>query len=114
MGPAPTWVGKNIYYVSFIDDLSKFTWIYLLHQKSVVFQKFHEFQAMIEPQFCKKILAIQTDLGDYLKVNSFYQRIGITHHVSCPHAHQRNGSAERKHHHIVEVRLSLLAHAFMP
>jgi hypothetical protein len=30
------------------------------------------------------------------------------------HAHQQNGSAERKHRHIVEVRLSLLAHAKMP
>jgi hypothetical protein len=29
--------------VSFIDDFSKFTWIYLLKYKSEVFQKFHEF-----------------------------------------------------------------------
>jgi hypothetical protein len=28
--------------------------------------------------------------------------------------HQQNGSAEHKHHHIVEVGLSLLAHASMP
>ena len=48
-GPAPTSVGKNSYYVSFIDDFSKFTWIYLLHHKSEVFQKFHEFQTMVEP-----------------------------------------------------------------
>jgi histone deacetylase 1/2 len=34
--------------------------------------------------------------------------------VSCPHAHQQNGAAERKHRHIVEVGLSLLAHASMP
>jgi len=40
--------------------------------------------------------------------------MGIDHHVSCPHAHQQNGSAECKHRHIVEVGLSLLAHASMP
>jgi hypothetical protein len=34
--------------------------------------------------------------------------------VSCPYAHQQNRSVERKHHHIVEVGLSLLAHASMP
>jgi histone deacetylase 1/2 len=34
--------------------------------------------------------------------------------VSCPHTHQQNGSAERKHRHIVEVGLSLLAQACMP
>jgi hypothetical protein len=34
--------------------------------------------------------------------------------VSCPHTHQQNGSAERKHRHIVETGLALLAHAAMP
>jgi hypothetical protein len=36
-GPAHTSVGKHNYYVSFIDDFSKFTWIYLLQHKSEVF-----------------------------------------------------------------------------
>jgi hypothetical protein len=40
--------------------------------------------------------------------------VGISHLVSCPHAHQQNGPAERKHRHIVEVGLSLLAYASMP
>jgi hypothetical protein len=44
----------------------------------------------------------------------FFQKVGITHHVSCPHAHQQNGSAERKHRHIVEMGLGLLANASMP
>ncbi|WVZ68985.1 hypothetical protein U9M48_017854 [Paspalum notatum var. saurae] len=86
-GPSPTSVGRYNYYVSFIDDFSKFSWIYLLKNKYEVFQRFHEFQNL---------------------------RDGISHHVSCPHAHQQNGSAERKHRHIVEVGLSLLAHASMP
>jgi hypothetical protein len=42
-GPVPESVGRNKYYVSFIDDFSKFTWIYLLKHKSEVFQKFQEF-----------------------------------------------------------------------
>jgi hypothetical protein len=33
-------IGNNKYYVSFIDDFGKFTWIYLLKHKSDVFQKF--------------------------------------------------------------------------
>lgn len=52
--------------------------------------------------------------GGYEKLNSFFQRIGIAHKVSCPHAHQQNGAAERKHRHIVEVGLSLLANTSMP
>jgi len=101
--------------VSFIDDFSKFTWIYLLKFKSEVFQKFQEFQALVERLFNRKILAMQTDWGgEYQKLNSFFTKAGIVHHVSCPYAHQQNGSAERKHRHIVEVGLSLLAHASMP
>ena len=51
---------------------------------------------------------------EYEKLKSFFQTLGISHHVSCPHAHQQNGLAERKHRHIVEVGLALLAGASMP
>ncbi|EEE57553.1 hypothetical protein OsJ_07890 [Oryza sativa Japonica Group] len=60
-GPAPTSVGKNNYYVSFVDDFSKFSWIYLLKHKSDVFQCFHNFQNPVERLFDRKILAMQTD-----------------------------------------------------
>jgi histone deacetylase 1/2 len=114
-GPAPLSVGKHAYYVSFIDDFIKFTWIYLLKKRSEVFQVFLDFQQYVERQFGRKILTMQTDWGgEYEKLNGFFQRVGIVHHVSCPHAHQQNGSTERKHRHIVEVGLALLANASMP
>jgi hypothetical protein len=101
--------------VSFIDGFSKFTWIYLLKYKSEFFQKFHEFQKLVERLFDKKIIVVQFDWGgEYEKLNSFFTKVGITHLVSCPHVHQQNGVAERKRRHIVEVGLSLLAHAHMP
>jgi hypothetical protein len=52
--------------------------------------------------------------GEYEKLNTFIMKIEIAHHVSCQHAHQQNGSAKRKHRHIVEIGLALLAKAFMP
>jgi hypothetical protein len=114
-GLAPVSVNKHLYYVSFIDDYSKFTWIYLLKKRSDVYQVFLNFQQLVERKFNRKIITMQTDWGgEYENLHSFFQKVGITHHVSCPHAHQQNGSAERKHHHIVEVGLSLLAHASMP
>jgi hypothetical protein len=60
-GPASESFGCFKYYVSFIDDYSKFTWIYLLKKKSDVFQKFCDFQHHVERLFDKKILAMQTD-----------------------------------------------------
>jgi histone deacetylase 1/2 len=114
-GPAPTSVGRHDYYVSFIDDYSKFTWIYLLKKKSDVFSAFVNFQKLVERKLDCKILTVQSDWGgEYVKLNHFFQTQGISHHVSCPHAHQQNGSAERKHRHIVEVGLSVLANASMP
>ncbi|WVZ51377.1 hypothetical protein U9M48_002529 [Paspalum notatum var. saurae] len=114
-GPAPNSVSGQKYYVSFIDDYNKFTWIYLLKFKSDVFQKFHEFQSLVERLFNRKIISIQTDWGgEYQRLHNFFSKFSITHHVSCPHAHQQNGAAERKHRHIVEVGLALLAQACMP
>jgi hypothetical protein len=55
--------GRNKYYVSFIDDHSKFVWIYLLHHKSEVFEQFYEFQQLVERRFDRKIVAMQTDWG---------------------------------------------------
>jgi len=86
-----------------------------LRKKSDVFQVFRIFQSLVERKFDKKIIAVQSDWGgEYEKLNSFFQQIGIVHRVSFPHAHQQNGSAERKHRHIVETGLALLASASMP
>jgi len=70
-GPAPTSVGRHSYYISFIDDFSKFTWIYLQRFKSEVFQCFRDFQNMVECQFSHKILAVQSDWGgEYQSLNA--------------------------------------------
>jgi hypothetical protein len=39
-GLAPASVGRHLYYASFIDDFSKFTWIYLHKKRSYVYQVF--------------------------------------------------------------------------
>jgi hypothetical protein len=58
---------------------------------------------------------MQTDWGgQYKNLNSFFRQLGISHLVSCSHAHQQNGAAERKHRNMMEVGLSLLAHVHMP
>jgi hypothetical protein len=88
-GPIVDSFGHKKYYVSFIDDFSRFTWIYLLHHKSEVFKFFQEFQCLVERMFNRKIIAMQTDWGgEYEWLNSFFGSIDISHHVSCPHTHQ--------------------------
>ena len=43
-------LGMSVYYVSFIDDFSRNTWIYFLKKKFEVFDKFKEFKGMVENQ----------------------------------------------------------------
>ena len=45
---------KYVYYVLFIDDFSRNTWIYFLRKKSEVFGKFRKFKALVENQTEKK------------------------------------------------------------
>ena len=44
-----------VYYVSFIDDFSRKTWIYFMKNKDEVFRKFKEFKALIKNHIEKKI-----------------------------------------------------------
>jgi histone deacetylase 1/2 len=114
-GPAQVSVSGHQFYVSFVDAYSLFTWLYLLKHKSNVFQIFLQFQQHVERLLNKKIIHVQSDWGDeYHRLNKFFADIGISHRVSCPHTHQQNGTAERKHRHIVETGLTLLAHASVP
>jgi hypothetical protein len=102
------------YYVIFIDDYSRFSWIYPLHLKSEVLTKFIQFKLLVENQFSTKIKQVQSDGGgEYIShhFQSFLAKHGITHRKSCPYTSQQNGLAERKLRHILETGLTLLAHS---
>jgi hypothetical protein len=62
-GPAPESVRRKKCFVSFIDDFSKFVWIYTLKNRSEVFERFLEFQNLVERLFDRKIITMQTDRG---------------------------------------------------
>lgn len=115
-GPAPiTSFGGFTYYVTFVDAYSKYTWIYFLKTKSETLQVFKHFKALVELQLHTKIKAFQSDWGgEFRPFKSYLAELGITHRLICPHTHHQNGVIERKHRHIVETGLSLLAHASMP
>jgi hypothetical protein len=63
-GPMPVkYLGGYSYYVIFIDDYSRKTWLYLLKTKDEVFIKFQEFKVEIENLTNKKIKMLRTDNG---------------------------------------------------
>jgi hypothetical protein len=102
------------YYVIFIDDYSRYTWLYLLINKSEVFTSFSNFKSLVENQFSTKIKQFQYDGGgEYTSFHfqDFINKHGIIHRKSCPYTSPQNGLAERKLRHILETRLTLLAHS---
>ena len=80
---------------SFADDFTRFTWIFLLKTKADTFQVFKIFKAQVEKQLDKPIKCLQSDWGG-------------------PYTYNQNGLVERKHRHISELGLTLLAQAKLP
>ena len=73
-------LGGYLYYVFFIDDLSRNTWLYLLKKKLQVFIKFKEYKALVENQTGKKIKVLRTNNGGEFyekEFEKFYKDCGI-------------------------------------
>ncbi|KAM2961779.1 hypothetical protein FF1_031321 [Malus domestica] len=117
-GPAPVKSLEGFrYYVSFVDEFSRFVWIFPIINKSDVFSVFVKFFAFVTTQFNSVIKCLQTDGGsEYMsnRFQSFLALKGTAHSISCPYTPQQNGLAERKHRHIVETAITLLTEAAVP
>ena len=76
------------YYITFIDDFSRKTWIYFLKAKSEVFEKFKEFKSLIENISDKKIKTLQSDNGEEYtskEFESFCKDAGIKRELTNPY-----------------------------
>ena len=55
--------GNFDYFITFIDDLSRYRYIYLMRQKFEVFEKFKKFRHEVEKQIEKSIKILRSDRG---------------------------------------------------
>lgn len=79
-------LGGARYYLTFIDDFSRKILIYVLKNKSQVFDCFVKFKNLVENQLDKKIEVLRTDNGTEYCNNNFAklcERSGILHQKSC-------------------------------
>ena len=56
-------LGGHLYYMTFIDDHSRKTWLYLLKTKDEVFDKFKAFRSEVETLTERKIKTLRSDNG---------------------------------------------------
>ena len=118
MGPFPhPSINKARYVLTFIDDFSRYTWVYLLRNKSEVFEHFEDFKALVETQSERKIKALRTDNGGEY-VNTALQNLclqsGIQLQYTVPYTPQQNGVAERKNRSLKEMASCMLHAKSLP
>ena len=104
-------IGGMKYMVTFIDDFSRYVWVYFMKEKSETFTKFQEFKNEAEAEVGKRILCLRTDNGgEYMSTGftDFLQKSRIRHQFTCAGTPQQNGVAERKNRHLAEICRSML------
>ena len=100
-----------LYYVLFINDFSRKSWIYFLKAKSETFVKFQEFKALVENQIGRNIHVLRYDNGgefDSHSFNDFCSDAGISKHLTVPYNPQQNGVAKRNNRNMCEAAKSML------
>ena len=117
-GPAPVMsVDGFRYYVSFVDECTRYSWIFPMINKGEVYSIFVHFHTFLVTQFSATLRIFQSDGGgEYISTNfkTYLHTKGIVHQMSCPYTPEQNGPAERKHRHIVETAITLLQTAHLP
>ena len=105
------------YFVTFVDDCSRMTWLFLMKERydiSSIFQLFHK---EILTQFGSNIRILQFDNAlAYVKgpLQSYYDSQGIIHQSSCGYTPQQNGVTVHKNRHLLKVARTLMMHIHVP
>ena len=88
-----------------------------MKEKSETFSIFKQFHLMIKTQVNSKIKIVRTNNGiEYFSniIGSYFKDNGIIHHSSCVNTPQKNGIAEIKNRHLLEVACTLMFQSNVP
>ena len=110
-------LGGAEYFLTFIDDQTHYTWIYVLKHKNEVFDCFLRWKALVEKSSGRKVKVICSDNGgEYTsaKFEDYLKSEGIRHERTVPKTPEHNGVAERMNRSLVETVRSMLTDAKLP
>ena len=117
-GPFPiNSVSGSRYFIIFVDDLTRFTWVYFLKTKNAeaVLRVFEQFKALVEKEAEASICRFRCDngTGEYSNrlFTDFLLTDGISFEPSAPYTQNQNGVSERAIRSIVEKARSMLLNA---
>ena len=110
-------LGGAKYFLTFVDDNTRYVWTYMLKHKSEVFQKFFEWKALVENSSGHKLKALRTDNGgEYVsnEMKNFLKKEGVHHELTVPKTPEQNGVAERLNRTLVEAVRCMLCDSKLP
>ncbi|KAL0356305.1 UNVERIFIED_CONTAM: Retrovirus-related Pol polyprotein from transposon TNT 1-94 [Sesamum radiatum] len=113
----PQSFGKSSYFILFIDDFTRKTWVYFLKHKSEAFEIFKRFKTRVEKESGFEIKALRTDRGGEFTSNefkAFCELHGIRRPMTVPRTLQQNGVAERKNRTVLNMARTMLKKQGMP
>lgn len=99
------------WFVTFVDDHSRLTWVYLMKNKSEVGDIVKQYITLIRTQFNTTIKVLRSDNGtEYVnhELKDYLGNLGIHHQTSCVYTPQQNGVAERKNRHLLDVARAIM------
>ncbi|KAG8939888.1 hypothetical protein FRC04_005815 [Tulasnella sp. 424] len=116
--PLPVTPGNQWkYWITFIDDHSRFKVIYLLRNKSDAFEAFKEYVAEVEWKLGVKVIKLRDDKGGkYVgnKFNAWCKEQGITQQRTVRATPSQNGVAEWLNQTLAEGVITMLNQANLP
>lgn len=116
-GPMAVQSHGHRYWVTFIDDCSRWLELYTMAKKSDVFAAFKLFQAVVERQTGRKVKCLHTDHGGEYTLKALLDHCaaeGIRIEWTTPATPQQNGVSERANRTIAEAVTAMLSEAGLP
>lgn len=110
-------LGGAKYFVTFIDDKSRYIEVVMLKKRSEVITAFKTYKRRVEKETGCQIKKIRTDNAkEYLskEFNDFLEEEGIKRQLSVEYCPQQNGVAERANRTLVEMARCMLLQSEVP
>jgi transposase InsO family protein len=104
-------LGGNLYCLVIVDDYSRYTWTFFLHNKSEVAACFKKFAKRAQNEFEVKIKKIRSDNGkefDNTNIKAYCDEVGIKHEVCATYTPQQNSVVERKNRTMITLARTML------
>ena len=99
-------------YVLFIDEFSKYTWLFPLRKKVMFCLSLLSFELKSKNSSQPKLfLSSLIGGGGFQPLTTYLKEHDIHHRVYYPYTPEQNGIAEWKHIHLIETTLTLLKNA---